>query len=125
MKKTLFLSLIATVLMFTFIACSDDDDNTVDASIVGSWEDTNYYDGTLVWTFNSNGKGTLKVTEREDYGSYTASFTFTYDGQTLKITGKEDGEIVTYTYTVTISSDGKTMRWVDNDGGDTTILKKK
>ena len=41
------------------------------------------------------------------------------------ISGIEDGKKYTDNYSVTISSDGKTMTWIDYDGGYETILKKK
>lgn len=118
--KKLLLGALTTIIMVTMlsvscISCSSDDDD-VDKSIVGSWEDINYTDGTWQWTFNSNGKGSCKVIDRV---SYSFDFTFSFDGKTLKISGKKGGESYTDTYKVSISSDGKTMMWTEEYNGHT------
>lgn len=128
MKKKNLLHLLAimmvAVLSVGFASCSSDDDESVDSSIIGTWEDTNYIDGTWQWTFNSNGKGTCKVI---DNTTYTFTFDFSFDGSTLIIKGEEDGERYTDTYSVSFSSDGKTMTWTEEYNGRTytTTLKKK
>ena len=125
-KKNLLWSLLAimmaTTLCVGFASCSDDDDD-VNSSIIGTWEETNYFDGTWQWTFNSNGKGSCKVT---DNTTYTFSFSFSFDGTTLKISGVEDGESYTDVYSVSFSDNGKTMTWIEVYNGlpYTTTLKK-
>ncbi|MCR5678830.1 MAG: hypothetical protein K6G08_01280 [Prevotella sp.] len=114
--------MMVTMLSFGFASCSSDDDDNIDSSILGTWEEQNYYDGIWQWTFNSNGKGSCKVVDGKI--SYTFSYDFSFDGKTLTISGTEDGKKYTDRYTVTISSDGKTMNWVDTDGGYKTVLKK-
>lgn len=124
-KYLMHLASIMMVAMLSvgfFTSCGDDDDK-VDSSILGTWEDTNYYDGTWQWTFNSNGHSVCKVADGSL--SYTFNFDFSFDGKKLTISGIEDGKKYTDNYSVTISSDGKTMTWIDYDGGYETILKKK
>ncbi|MBQ7422344.1 MAG: hypothetical protein IJV27_09430 [Prevotella sp.] len=127
MNKKFFWNLLTFMLVamlsVSFVSCSSDDDDSVDNSIVGTWEDTNYIDGTWQWTFNSNGKGSCKVSDRT---TYTFTFDFSFNGSTLKISGEEDGERYTDTYSVSISSDGKTMTWTEEYNGYTytTVLKK-
>ena len=124
-KKTLN-SLTVTVIVALFctylISCGNDDDEIADTSIVGNWEETDYGDGIWVWTFKSNGKGTLTVTNRPDYGSYSWNFTFSFDGQNLIISGKDNGKSIIKKYYVVI--DGKTMIWI-KDGKYRINLKKK
>ncbi len=116
--------IMVTVLCFGFTSCgSDDDDVVINNSILGTWEDQDYYDGVWLWTFNSNGKGSCKVTNGSN--SYTFTYNFSFNGSKLTISGEEDGEKYTDYYTVTFSSDGKTMRWIDEDGGYESIFKKK
>lgn len=118
----IFLLMVFAVCSIGLASCGDDDDNAVvDSSIIGSWEETNYFDGTWVWTFNSNGKGSCHVTDGSR--DYTFSYSFSFDGTTLVVSGVEDGENYTDTYTVTFSSDGKTMTLYD--GRYTTTMKKK
>ena len=115
--------MMVAMLSLGFASCSSDDDDSIDSSIIGTWEETNYTDGTWQWTFNSNGKGSCKVTNRT---TYTFTFDFSFSGSTLKITGEEDGERYTDTYSVNISSDGKIMTWIEEYNGHTytTVLKK-
>lgn len=115
---------MVAMLSVGFASCSSDDDESVDNSIVGTWEETNYTDGTWLWTFNPNGKGSCKVSDKT---TYTFIFDFSFNGSTLKISGEEDGERYTDIYSVSISSDGKTMTWTEENNGRTytTVLKKK
>lgn len=119
---SVFAIMMATTLSVGFASCSDDDDD-VNSSIIGTWEETNYFDGTWQWTFNSNGKGSRKVT---DNTTYTFSFSFSFDGTTLKISGVRDGESYTDVYSVSFSDNGKTMTWIEEYNGlpYTTTLKK-
>ena len=71
MRKQLILGPLTTLILvtlfsFSFTSCSSDDDE-VDKSIVGTWEDTNNTDGTWKWTFNSNGKGSCQVINKITY----------------------------------------------------------
>lgn len=125
--KKLCLCGLSTILMVTMLcflssSCSSDDDAEVDSSILGTWEEQNYKDGVWQWSFNSNGKGECKVVNGKY--TYTFSYDFSFNGKSLTVSGIEDGERYTDHYSVTISSDGKTMTWVDKDGGYTTVLKK-
>lgn len=132
MRKTslfqLMTILMVTLLSLGFASCGSDDDDSVDSSgngtIIGTWEETDYTDGTWQWTFNSNGKGSCKVTNKT---TYSFSFDYILNGSSLKISGYEDGERYTDTYTVSFSSDNRTMTWTEKFNGNTytRILKRK
>jgi len=119
MKKALSI-VLATILIFAFSACSDDDNkNVVDSSIVGTWKESSFgYGGSGIgiWTFKSDGTGILDVTDSQDNGSYIANFTFSYDGKILKVAGTGLGEYATAQFNTYISSDGKTMKLSDEEG---------
>jgi len=126
MKKTILCSLstilLVTMLCFSTSSCSNDDDDEVDSTILGTWEEQNYIDGVWQWSFNSNGKGECKVVDGKF--TYTFSYDFSFKGNLLTVSGIESGKRYTDYYSVTISSNGKTMTWVDKDGGHTTTFKK-
>ena len=116
--------MMVTLLSVNLISCNkDDDEASVDSSIVGTWEESNSIDGVWQWTFNSNGKGSCKVTNERT--SYTFIYNFSFDGKKLVVSGVEDGEKYTDHYSVTISSDGKTMEWTDEDFGYRSTLTRK
>lgn len=118
----MFMLMVFAICSMSLASCGDDDeDAVVDPSIVGSWEETSYYDGTWVWTFNSSGKGSCHVTNGSR--DYTFSYSFSFDGTTLVVSGVEDGESYKDTYTVTFSSDGNTMT-LDDDGYTMTMKRK-
>lgn len=116
--------LMVSVFSFGFVSCgSDDDEEKINSSILGTWEDTDQYDGVWQWTFNSNGHGNGHVVNR--VVEYTFYYDFSFDGEKLVITGMEDGKTYTDHYKVTFSSDGKKMTWVDYDKGYKTEFVKK
>lgn len=132
MKKNIFLFLLVMTIMASFSigfsSCSSDDDgegNDVKNTILGTWEETDYTDGTWQWTFNTNGNGICNVVST--YQDYSFNFTYTLNGNVLTISGKENGKPYSDTYSITFSSDKKTMTWVEQYNGNTytTVLKKK
>ncbi len=132
MKKNYFLFLLVTTIMASFSigfsSCSSDDDdegNDVKNTILGTWEETDYTDGTWQWTFNTNGNGICNVVST--YQDYSFNFTYTLNENVLTISGKENGKPYSDTYSVTFSSDKKTMTWIEQYNGNTytTVLKKK
>ena len=115
---------MVALLSVSFTSCSSDDDDDANSSkIIGTWEETNYIDGTWQWTFKSKGQGYCNVINR---GTYTFDFKYTFNGTTLKISGEENGEKYTDTYKVSISSDEKSMTWTEDVNGQTykRTLKK-
>jgi len=88
MKKFLSMMLIAFILPFTAVSCSDDDDDApknpndnVSSSIVGTWVSSLAIE-THIITFNADGTGSEQYYE---YGilDYSGSFTYTIDGNTI------------------------------------------
>ena len=133
MKKNFIWSLLAimlaAVMSVGFIACDDDDDNSasVDSAIVGKWYSIRSWgfvgrdlraDGSYYGTECESGK----TPEWYRWGSWSASNgTLTIVDEIDKEEGKED-YIDVYTYT--ISSDGKTLYLVDEDGDKNTWTRE-
>lgn len=114
--------LLATILTFT--ACGGDDDDEPDyPSIVGTWSrvvsQEQIGNGTMkiiqTQIFNANGtaQGIASVyLDNNLYQEKKFDYTYTYNGKTLKMTGKDSG--TTQTFSVTISNN--TMTMVGDDG---------
>lgn len=113
-----------TLLSQTFTACSDDDNNGSDSSIVGVWEYSEYYsdDDYYIETieFKSNGKYIASEVEYYNDELYTDSWTGTYrykDGWLTVI--EEDGDDFVLEATVT----SKKLILTDEDGDSVTFTK--
>lgn len=117
MKKIIFSALAVLVGAFVFVSCSKE--AKLEKDIVGTWELTRYYDseegewynytltdGTYIYVFKSNNKGsyTWKSNEYGERETYSFSYTITDDKLTMI---DEYGDRESYT----ISIKGKKMVW--------------
>lgn len=119
MKKFLFSVmpfLMMAMCVFTFSACSDDDDDSGSngSAIVGTWvERFDYSSYVGVTTFNFNADGTGVKSYRQEYSDNPGltqdpvSFYYTYNGETGAITLKFENDGTLYSGTASIT--GKTL----------------
>lgn len=123
MKKSLFLSMLA-IVMVTFVSmgltsCGDDDDDAVSSSLVGTWycydehEIVAFTESTMAVYYLKNSNGKWKFDGEPDVSTYTLNgnnITMNFDGEsftrkldlhgnTFTLTGFDDeGKSRTYTY---------------------------
>lgn len=129
--KVLFLTVVAMVSMLLFTGCIVDED-----AIVGTWEsytieddsDGTYIDKTTI-TFYQDGDFRLfnEYSFEGDFGydgEYEVEGTYVYDGLTkLVVSFVEDGDL--YTETISVSIVGDVMTWLDYEGDDSIVFKRK
>lgn len=144
MKKlnVLFLSMLT---LATVTSCSNDDDNSISASIVGEWE---YYqegedlDNLELWEHESIdcGKDYIKIQKQGSSGntySYESSYFYTENSEckeeTESGTFTKNGNIIsevydgeTYTNTIIkLNESTLTIKEVDEEGTWYTVYKRK
>ena len=125
--KTKLLSLLVILFMgFAVVSCSSDDkdddggNNTeVVESLVGTWKYT-FSTGYQLYTFKSNGKGTLVEVDEEDE-DYEEAFSYTYNANSKILTIKWEDEAPEDWQVVSLTS--KKLVVLNEDGGRVTLTK--
>ena len=85
-----FLIILATITSISFVSCSKDDDNdSAEAYIVGTWKDnrTDEYGGYFALIFNEDGTGTEcnHAWNGFDMADYNVPFTYYYNKDTKEL----------------------------------------
>lgn len=114
MKK---IGIIFLLIMATLVSCSDDDDESVVNTIIGTWELSIVEQGTTlnqVITFNENKTGSIFITITYSGGTETNSSLFTWSTNGNLITLIIDGETEVANYSIagnklTVTIDGETI----------------
>lgn len=80
--KKLFRFLVVSLFLaagLSTISCSDDNKDTYNDSIVGTWEQVmTDYGITAIWQFNSDGTGSHTIISMDGSGSNTENFEYVY-----------------------------------------------
>lgn len=129
MKKILFL--LAMLPMLVFTACSDDDEDEIDYSVIlGTWYETSNIEGgeyvsgelELSWTFRENKTATQRLVmyvNGVNMKDASTDFTYIYNGKEI-ITRHSSGEETVHE----VSVNGNKMRLGDGEGGYFDLTKK-
>ena len=113
--RHLTLATLALVIICVASCSKDNDADSVEEPIVGTWENILAFEGfsmTTTMTFNSNLTGTSKIVlviagETEDE---TVNFTYSTNGTQLTLTEGGESTVVTYSIsgnTLTLTEDGE------------------
>lgn len=118
----LMAMLIAVLSIGAFYSCSDDDKE--DVSIVGKWESTTSHECTV--TFNSNGTGSIVVTEYPNDPEYSGSFTWKIEGDEIITNNdllfeREDAKCIVQKLTATELE----LKWMPDEGGSEVMKFKR
>ena len=113
--KYLLLSVFITLLSFSCVSCTDDDQPTESAPFLGSWIS---FDGNYSFTFYAEGDGYFfsnnSLTE--------TNFTWSYDDYDLYLT-TDSGNSINYEWTLT--ADNNELQLYNLSTFDTIYLQKE
>jgi uncharacterized lipoprotein NlpE involved in copper resistance len=127
MKKIKYLFVMFVAVMVS-VSCNNDDDDNFDGgngdnALVGIWGLIELEEGVAISvtaTFNENLSGTLVTSEtfEGETASEFESFTWSTDGNKLRLIFDEETEILTY------SISGDTLTVTDDEGFITVLTKQ-
>lgn len=110
--RSLVAVMICVLWGTMFTACSDDDDDSSDHNIVGTWIERQDDDGDVqeyTYVFNADGTGS----------AYDEEFTYKYTHPTLTLKWYGETEILTVEW-----KNKNKIRLYDNDGEDFILTRK-